>query len=178
MKIFLFGNVGSGKSTIAHEIVAQHPEIEYLAIDEYRKRFSDGSMEAEKATQQRFVGDVTLDAKIQLIECSGLGDVGLGLQDKFEKYEEPVLVVVLMLTADECIQRIANRVWDTPFPKDHDHILDWIERVDLFFGMGDLCMRWSNYGKTSILQTPNRTESDKYFILKTVDSFLETRVSA
>ena len=72
-KIFLIGGVCSGKTTICN-ILKNSFGFEYLAIDNYRMKFSDGSLEGEKLAYQKFIQDVnSIESENAIVvECSGL----------------------------------------------------------------------------------------------------------
>ena len=72
-KIFIIGGVCSGKTTICN-ILKNSFGFVYLAIDDYRLNFSDGSLQGEKLAYQKFIKDVNSieSEKPIVIESSGL----------------------------------------------------------------------------------------------------------
>jgi adenylate kinase family enzyme len=72
-KIFIIGGVCSGKTTICN-ILKNSFGFKYLAIDEYRQKFGDGSLEGEKLAYQKFIQDVnSIESESPIVvECSGL----------------------------------------------------------------------------------------------------------
>jgi adenylate kinase family enzyme len=82
-KIFLIGGVCSGKTTICN-ILKNSFGFKYLAIDEYRQKFSDGSLEGEKLAYQNFIKDVNSieSENAVVVECSGLSQYFEELETK------------------------------------------------------------------------------------------------
>jgi adenylate kinase family enzyme len=58
MKVLLFGNIATGKTTIAITIVNDNPFLEYLSIDDFRRKFSNGTIITEFAAVERFTSSI------------------------------------------------------------------------------------------------------------------------
>ena len=82
-KIFLIGGVCSGKTTICN-ILKNSFGFKYLAIDNYRQKFGDGSLEGEKLAYQKFIQDVnSIESESPIVvECSGLSQYFEELETK------------------------------------------------------------------------------------------------
>ena len=72
-KVFFIGAVCSGKTTVA-KILKDVFGFVYLAIDDYRVKYSDGSLKGEKLAYQKFIQDVnSIESESPIvIECTGL----------------------------------------------------------------------------------------------------------
>lgn len=116
MKIIIQGNIGSGKSTISDQLIHQIGDINYLGIDSIRKIHGDGTQEMENQCKDKFIEAIELNEDDQIIELSGIGILADRLYEKLADYRYPVLVVNLIVDAEEIHQRIEDRIWDTPFP--------------------------------------------------------------
>ncbi|MBK9483459.1 MAG: hypothetical protein IPO02_16105 [Bacteroidetes bacterium] len=133
MKLLLFGNVGCGKSTISREIISSGKQFQLLNIDDFRRKFGDGSMEKEKLAKERFVDEIDIDNSNQIIECSGWR-----IQKKWSlkalKCKDRILVFVLLADSSICILRLLNRIWDIPYPdKNCKNVNKLIEKQALIY---------------------------------------------
>ena len=72
-KIFIIGAKCTGKTTIAKLLVDLF-EFNFISIDEYRIKFSDGTIAGENLAYQRFISDANnyANEKPCIIECTGL----------------------------------------------------------------------------------------------------------
>lgn len=113
MKIIIVGNIGSGKSRVCSLVCQRHPNIKWVAIDEFRRKFGDGSMAAESIARGEFLKAAESNVPM-VIECMGRGDLAAELSKKLGK--SPVLVIILQVDLDTCIYRLGQRVWDVPYP--------------------------------------------------------------
>ena len=82
-KIFFIGAVCSGKTTVA-KILKNVFGFVYLAIDDYRVKFGDGSLEGEKLAYQHFIQDVnSIESELPIVvECTGLSQYFEELETK------------------------------------------------------------------------------------------------
>ncbi len=173
MKILLFGNIGSGKTTIAKKLVGLLPEFQYIAIDEIRRKMGDGSEEKEKEIREFFVENVANNKISQIVECLGIGEVGNKLREMIDDADTHILIILLSVSAKTCIERITDRIWDVPFPRKQDNIKEFIEYADFIFRVGDIPMKWSEYENVTFLQTPNENIKQQKFIINIIKMFVE-----
>ena len=75
LKVMIFGNIASGKTTLAKDILRSIPNLEYISIDDFRRTYGDGSIEKECIAKNQFLISLKND-KPQLIEAMGFGDTG------------------------------------------------------------------------------------------------------
>jgi hypothetical protein len=143
MKLLLFGNIGSGKSTISSEIISSGKQFSLLNIDDFRRKFGDGSMEKEKIAKERFVDEIDIGNSNQIIECSGLGDTGEMVFEKLSKCKDRILVFVLLADSSICIQRLSNRIWDIPYPDKTANVNKLIEKQAMIYNTNALKDKWN-----------------------------------
>ncbi|MDX2282990.1 MAG: hypothetical protein NW241_02465 [Bacteroidia bacterium] len=113
MKILLTGNMGAGKSTVARQVLAAKPGLPFHAIDACRRQYGDGSMAQEAVARTAFLEAIQA-AGPMLIECTGLGD--LGLEVRAALGSDPLTVILLEVPLPVCLARLAARTWDVPYP--------------------------------------------------------------
>lgn len=122
MKIIIIGNIASGKSTISEFIKTKYKKTEIVAIDAIRKKFGDGTVAKEKECKNRLIEMVNQKKKMQVIEISGVGELGERLFYLLDKLKCQVLVIYLRVSIEEINKRIVGRDWDTPIPFTKDNI--------------------------------------------------------
>jgi len=102
VKILIAGNIASGKSTIARDLLSKLPNWSYHAIDDYRAKYGDHTEAGEDAARGTFIRDIVL-ANNCIIECSGVG--------KLYSLIKPQLthMVLVKTSAAKCIERYKAR---------------------------------------------------------------------
>jgi adenylate kinase family enzyme len=130
-KIFLIGGVCSGKTTICN-ILKNSFGFKYLAIDEYRQKFGDGSLEGEKLAYQKFIQDVnSIESENAIvIECSGLSQY-------FEELETKNCFVFHLEVSEmeskfRQVQREINGYKQVPFPYTFNKITTFDDSISKF----------------------------------------------
>jgi hypothetical protein len=153
MKTILFGNAGSGKSTIL-DMIAASSDYEIIQIDEFRRQYSDGSKEGEEIARNIFFSRVVPNKK-QFIECSGVGEVAKLLFDVLKRTGEPLLCLTLLVPAEICKERLKNRVVDLPFPRPVSEINSFIDRTQAKIQEGEITNLWIKRADTIIRYESN-----------------------
>ncbi len=172
MKILLLGSIASGKTTIAKQFVKLYSEFEYQAIDDYRKHFGDNSMKGESLAQEQFLESIS-NNKTQIIEASGLGEVGKRILEIIKEIDTNILIVVLYLSETEIKNRLTNRNWDIPFPDKQKNLDNIISTINYGIEFGRIPMMWSEVPNTTILQIENKDLETQKFILNTINNYLK-----
>ena len=97
MKILVFGNIGSGKTTVANRLKDKYP-FEIISIDDYRRKFSDCSKEGEIIARDSFYRDAGKEKENQIIKCLGVGDVADRLYELLFDIKEPIICLILVVS--------------------------------------------------------------------------------
>lgn len=153
MKILVFGNVGSGKTTIINELRAVIP-WKVVSIDDYRRKYGDGSKEKELIARQYFF-DAIIENENLFIECIGIGKVAEKLFALINKYREEFLCLKLTAPKEVCKARLNHRKWNIPFPQPLERVNSLIERTDNRIKKGDIEHLWGKRANITILSRPN-----------------------
>ncbi len=159
MKILVLGNIGSGKTTLSQQFIQKYQDWGYLAIDDYRRNISDGTMPGDAKAKSAFVHAITHDDTRQIIECTGLGRLGSSVFRRMKKYEGRLVVLVLMTSLETCKERIENRVWDIPFPEKMIQGEDLVNKLNKIFASSFLFERWGLKEKTTFIQLDSESIS-------------------
>lgn len=142
MKILVFGNIGSGKSTLSRMLTDRLKEFELVAIDDFRKRYGDGTMDAEQVAKRCFYNAVVPE-KNQIIEVMGAGDTGETLFDIMQSLQERKLVIILKTPLEECLLRLKERQWDIPYPAPPEKAFSLAEETDPLIRSGTMHRKWA-----------------------------------
>jgi adenylate kinase family enzyme len=158
MKLAVFGNTGSGKTLLINHL-SKTLSWEIVSIDDYRRKYSDGSKDGELFARQKFFCAVKKDEN-QLIECTGFGNVAHGLFEKLNCINEKLICLTLLATKEICIQRIEKRVWDVPFPSPASNISLFLEKVHSAIGAGYIESMWGKRNNTVLISKRNANSQD------------------
>lgn len=119
--IHIFGCPNSGKTTLRKALKERHPDYPSYCIDDFRRRYGDGTFRGEYNAQVRF-GDAMWEGGF--FECSGAG--GFTRENLSAYRYRPQYIVVLDATAEECISRMAPGKYagiPFPFPDTDEHFI-------------------------------------------------------
>ena len=172
MKILLLGNIGSGKTTISKKIAEQNPNWEYIAIDDFRKELSDGTIKGDAKAKSIFVKNISHDNHCQIIECTGLGRLGSSVFRRLQKYEGELLVLVLNVSLEMCIARIKDRIWDIPFPKNITGGDELVKKLHKIYHSNFLFERWGLRDNTTFVFISNEGMKEQGVILELLEAFM------
>jgi deoxyadenosine/deoxycytidine kinase len=166
MKVLLFGNIATGKTTIANTIVNDNPFLEYLSIDDFRRKFSKGTIITEVAAVERFTSSIK-KTKPQLIEATGFGEVGNNIYSKLKETSENILLVILTQDLKTIHKRLAKRITDVPYPDEFDALTLTVENINKKILTGDLFTRWGNLENVSVFKS-----NDTDLIIRVINEFI------
>lgn len=116
MRLFVVGNISSGKSYIIDKIKPLLPNYHVLKIDDYRVNNCDGSLEKELKMWIEFPKEV-LKFNDVIVELSGGGEVANNIINQLE--ENSFLVLYVDTNPNICVERSKTKDFQrTPYPKE------------------------------------------------------------
>lgn len=118
MKLLIFGNIASGKSTICRLLLSELSDFEYVAVDCFRQRFGDGSQLGETTALREFELSLKPGAN-QIVEAMGLGKTAEIIANRIPS-DEPVFIVILSTSPELCLMRLTSRNEFVPYPDNRD----------------------------------------------------------
>lgn len=128
MRIFVLGNINSGKSYLIKNISKILPNYDILKIDDYRINHCDGTLESELKMWHDFPNEI-MKYENAIIELSGGGRVS----DNIVKLLDNNSFIVLKLNTNvkTCLLRNKNKDFSLiPYPKEfNEPIEETIKRV-------------------------------------------------
>lgn len=174
MKILVFGNVGSGKTTVLNRLQKLFP-WQIIAIDDYRRKYGDGSKEKELIAQKHFFEAVKSN-ETQFIECLGVGKVSEELFFQLSKNNEKLICIKLITPKEICRLRLKNRNWDVPFPNSLDKVNPLIDRTEDRINKKGIEKIWGKRNNTTIISIKNiRFENINEIVNEIIDLFERSR---
>ena len=129
MRILVLGNINSGKSFIINELKEKFDNYTIIQLDDYRKKYSDGSINGEQRARQIFVENV-LQNNNCLVEFTGLGELAVELNNLLHNKSYLILETVYP-SVDKLVERIDRKKFDNiPYPFKCETIEQTIYRLD------------------------------------------------
>ncbi|MHA2064605.1 MAG: AAA family ATPase [Candidatus Thorarchaeota archaeon] len=128
MRILLIGNIGTGKTTLGRSL-SREMEIELHTIDDYRKRFSDGSYSGEYFAQANFLK--TMESSQEgIYEFTGVGIHKHAVRYCLSGTDDAVAIVRVLVKDKSNRARIADKEWNVPYPfkMDLEEHMNYIDR--------------------------------------------------
>lgn len=171
MKIIIFGNICSGKSYLSDKIRREIPNLEYLAVDDFRRNIGDGSMEKEIAAKQSFLNSIKAN-KLQLIEATGLGDTGESIAKISKSINELKFIIILKTPLAICLERLNTRVWDVPYPAPPTQAFVLATTTDKLINAKAIQTLWQDVTNYSIMELESISEKKIKEIIQIIKSKL------
>ncbi len=141
MRIFVFGNINSGKSTLVDLLKNKYKNYSDLRIDDFRIKYGKGDFESDQYAQEMFVQAV-VEHKNAIVEATGLGPLGKKLEKSFMDLFGVILYVETPISI--CLERIQPEKFNTiPYPVFSETLPNTIKRCGDEFKQGDLVSLWS-----------------------------------
>ena len=128
MRIFVVGNINVGKTYVVDKLKSIFSNYTVISIDEYRRKYGDGSFQQELHSRDKFVEDI-LKSENCIVEYSG----GKTITDMFidDLPNNSFLVLEVNESVDVCLERIGKKDFSkTPYPVFSESIEDTIKRLD------------------------------------------------
>ena len=110
--VHIFGPPNSGKTTLRKTLAEMHPDYPNFCIDDFRRRYGDGTINGEIRSQISFWGSMMSGG---FFECSGAGRFTSQYITYFRYRRQ--FIIVMGTPSDVCISRIRKGKYDgIPFP--------------------------------------------------------------
>lgn len=171
MKILVFGNIGSGKSTVVNSLKKVFP-FEVIAIDDFRRKFGDGSKSSELVARQNFFAAIKQNQN-QFIECIGTGKVANELFLLLQTHTEPIICLILITPIEICKQRLEERIWDIPFPQPLENVFSLLERTEINISNKEVAKQWGARQNITLLERENINPTDIQHIISDLEKEIE-----
>lgn len=174
MRIFVVGNINSGKSHIVNKLIKKYPSYNILSIDEFRKKHSDGSIEKEIQTRNIFANEI-IKHKDSIIEFSGGNTITSLFVDKLR--QNSVVILEVEENVNICLERTKSKDFSKiPYPTYSESLEDTIRRLDIEFRNNCIEKNFMNtvlqHYKVNSNDDINELPLDQFEItIKLVDSF-------
>jgi adenylate kinase family enzyme len=105
----IIGNIGSGKTTLARELLTLLPHFSYHAIDDYRRKYNpNATQEGEQAAYEHLCYDIWQQENA-ILEMSGVSDKYRNLKWEAQHKGYRVFVVKLLCQAEYLYDRLQQR---------------------------------------------------------------------
>jgi adenylate kinase family enzyme len=173
MKVLVFGNVGSGKSTVLNKLKEIFP-FKVIAIDDFRRKFSDGSKSGELDARDNFFAAI-MPNQNQFLECIGVGKVADELYNLLETSQETVVCLTLLTPKEICEERLSNRIWDIPFPASLEKVSSLLERTEEKISNREINDKWSLRQNTIFLERQNVKPTDIQIIISDLKKVIQAQ---
>ena len=142
MKIFVCGNINSGKSHWISMLSNLYPDFRIIQIDEWRKRYSDGTMEGELVAWRKFIDDI-LSTENAFVEFCSTGQPAESLAKKI--VAKSFVVLYVKECVEICLDRLASKPFSfIPYPTSDEKIEDLIIRIDKRLKANKLYALWED----------------------------------
>ncbi len=158
MKVLVFGNVGSGKTTFINRLRVIYPFRKTL-IDDFRKEYGDCTMDKEMLARNKFLAAAKKNEN-QFIECLGVGSVADKLFEVICSSNELIICIVLVSSRHTCLSRLSDRNWDIPFPHSIDKVNSLVERTEYKIANNEIEELWGRRASTIVLVRHNELTAD------------------
>ncbi len=146
MRIFIFGNLNSGKTRLARQLLTHLPEYAYLALDEFRVNHSDGSLEGEQKAVTEFV-DSVIKQPNTIIEFSGYGSAANLLKQHISTCGG--IMLVCTRKHQDCINDINPAKYAAvPYPQEYkqaESLAETIQRLSTLTTEKNLREEWQSF---------------------------------
>lgn len=142
MRLFVLGNISSGKSYFIEKLIKLLPDYKILRIDDYRIHNCDGSLESEIQMWNDFPNEVIKYNDV-IVEMSGGGQVAQTMVSLLDN--NSFLVIKINTSIELCIERNKNKDFSKiPYPKQFSiNINDIIKKIGANINSGAIEKLWS-----------------------------------
>ena len=146
MRFFILGNINAGKSTFGKNIQLhlKNKGLEYpiLSIDDFRKKYGDGSQNKENIAQDKFNLSIK-KTKNAIIEMVGFGNIAKNIIESLDK--NSCIIIYIQCPINICLKRLKTKkkiLESVPYPESINNIEKTIKNLDTYFSCGKLQEKW------------------------------------
>lgn len=146
MRFFILGNINAGKSTFAKKIqlYLKSKGLEYpiLSIDDFRKKYGNGSKKSENIAQNKFYLSIN-KTQNAIIEMVGFGDIATNIIESLDK--NSCIIIYIESPLNICLKRLKTKkkmLESIPYPESINNIEKTIRNLDAYFTRGKLQEKW------------------------------------
>jgi hypothetical protein len=171
MKALITGNMGTGKSHLAKAVLKLAPPFTSChAVDDYRRKYGDGSMKQEGIARAAFLTAIQAPGNM-LIECMGLGDLGLEVRETLT--DDSYAVVLLKAPLEICLDRLSHRLWEVPYPGTRQQAIEMCISSQAEYEAGKIEARFSTQAAGGLFSFLHITQEHTDYISSFILSKLE-----
>lgn len=162
MRIFVVGNINVGKSFFINKLQCVFPDYPLISIDQYRQKYSNGSLQAEHQTRDVFAKDI-IESENAIIEYSGGDSITSLFIDDIPS--NSFIVLEISEKVDICLARLKNKDFSkVPYPTFDESISDTIIRLDKEYKSGCVDKNFKKkYLKKYDINSSNEVEMIPFF---------------
>ncbi|ETD24182.1 hypothetical protein [Helicobacter macacae] len=146
MRFFILGNINAGKSTFAKKIqlYLKSKGLEYpiLSIDDFRKKYGNGSKKSENIAQNKFYLSIN-KTQNAIIEMVGFGDIATNIIESLDK--NSCIIIYIESPLNICLKRLKTKkkmLESIPYPESINNIEKTIHNLNAYFTRGKLQEKW------------------------------------
>lgn len=158
MKILVFGNVGSGKTTILKNLKSEF-FFPVIAIDDFRRKYGKGDIKTELIARKNFIAAIN-SKENQFVECIGVGKVADELFELLKANDEQIICLTLLTPQNVCAERLKGREWNIPFPNDLEKVNSLLERTEKNIESGAISNKWLDIQNIILIEKENIKQED------------------
>lgn len=120
MRIFVLGNLNSGKSWLCQQLAGYLDDYSILSLDDYRLRLGDGTITGELAARQAF-SDAVLSNDNAIVDFTGIGEFAEQLQNQLAHCCG--IALIRTRSDKECLANLSmNKYEAIPYPEEFKRI--------------------------------------------------------
>lgn len=109
MKIFILGNMATGKTHIVNSLSDRLKNFQIMSVDKYREEYGDGTWTMENKVKMMFVDGIDIKGKNQIIEANGGGRIGDMLKLVIPEIKDKIIVFLIISSDQVRIERLRGR---------------------------------------------------------------------
>jgi len=148
MRIFIFGNINTGKTYLSSQLLALLPQYKHIELDAYRKLYADGSISGEQLAVKAFVHAVLAETNA-IVDFTGNGFAAEKLQQLLADCTCKGILLVKSRSIEECIAAIDEEKFQAiPYPLAYSaeqSLAETIETINPDVSLHALTEQWQKH---------------------------------